>query len=162
MDGTFGKKALKENQLLNGYKGVIALINKKLGNKFEKELSEILYNAGYWVHLLNQNKNGQPADIIAVKNKKAYLIDAKVCSLEKFAFKRVEENQHLSMQMFIDCGNTTPYFALKARNEIYMLSYKTIRDLIKQGKKQLNFEEINKYGTRLNTWLRIQEVVSNE
>lgn len=138
------------------------IINKKLGNKFEKELSEILYNAGYWVHLLNQNKNGQPADIIAVKNKKAYLIDAKVCSLEKFAFKRVEENQHLSMQMFIECGNTTPYFALKARNEIYMLSYKTIRDLIKQGKKQLNFEEINKYSTRLSTWLRIKEVVSNE
>lgn len=138
------------------------MINKKLGNKFEKELSEILYDAGYWVHLLNQNKNGQPADIIAVKNKKAYLIDAKVCSLEKFAFKRVEENQHLSMQMFIECGNTTPYFALKARNEIYMLSYKTIRDLIKQGKKQLDFAEINKYGTRLNTWLRIQEVVSNE
>ena len=138
------------------------VINKKLGNKFEKELSEILYNAGYWVHLLNQNKNGQPADIIAVKNKKAYLIDAKVCSLEKFAFKRVEENQRLSMQMFIDCGNTTPYFALKARNEIYMLSYKTIRDLIKQGKKQLDFAEINKYSTRLSTWLRIQEVVSNE
>ena len=138
------------------------MINKKLGNELEKELSEILYNAGYWVHLLNQNKNGQPADIIAVKNKKAYLIDAKVCSLEKFAFKRVEENQHLSMQMFIDCGNTTPYFALKARNEIYMLSYKTIRDLIKQGKKQLNFAEINKYGTRLSTWLRIKEVVSNE
>ena len=138
------------------------VINKKLGNKFEKELSEILYNAGYWVHLLNQNKNGQPADIIAVKNKKAYLIDAKVCSLEKFAFKRVEENQHLSMQMFIDCGNTTPYFALKARNEIYMLSYKTIRDLISQGKKQLDFAEINKYGTRLSTWLRIKEVVSNE
>ena len=138
------------------------MINKKLGNKFEKELSEILYNAGYWVHLLNQNKNGQPADIIAVKNKKAYLIDAKVCSLEKFAFKRVEENQQLSMQMFIECGNTTPYFALKARNEIYMLSYKTIRDLIKQGKKQLDFAEINKYSTRLSTWLRIQEVVSNE
>ena len=138
------------------------MINKKLGNKFEKELSEILYNAGYWVHLLNQNKNGQPADIIAVKNKKAYLIDAKVCSLEKFVFKRVEENQRLSMQMFIECGNTTPYFALKARNEIYMLSYKTIRDLIKQGKKQLDFAEINKYGTRLSTWLRIQEVVSNE
>ena len=137
------------------------MINKKLGNKFEKELSEILYNAGYWVHLLNQNKNGQPADIIAVKNKKAYLIDAKVCSFEKFAFKRVEENQRLSMQMFIECGNTTPYFALKARNEIYMLSYKTIRDLISQGKKQLNFEEINKYSTRLSTWLRIKEVVSN-
>lgn len=138
------------------------IINKKLGNNFEHELCEILADAGYWVHNFANRKNGQPADIIAVKNKKAYLIDAKVCSLEKFAFKRVEENQHLSMQMFIECGNTTPYFALKARNEIYMLSYKTIRDLIKQGKKQLNFEEINKYSTRLSTWLRIKEVVSNE
>ena len=138
------------------------MINKKLGNNFEKELSEILYDAGYWVHLLNQNKNGQPADIIAVKNGKAYLIDAKECTWEIFPLKRMEYNQELSMGLWIECGNTTPYFALKARNEIYMLSYKTIRDLIKQGKKQLNFEEINKYSTRLSTWLRIKEEVSNE
>ena len=132
------------------------MINKKLGNDFEKELSEILYDAGYWVHLLNQNKNGQPADIIAVKNGKAYLIDAKVCMYEVFPFRRIEENQHLSMDMWIECGNITPYFALKARNEIYMVDWNTIKDLIKKGKKQLNFEDMNKYGTRLATWLRIR------
>ena len=127
--------------------------NKYLGNKFEKELSEILYDAGYWVHLLNQNKNGQPADIIAVENGKAYLIDAKVCMYEVFPFRRIEENQHLSMDMWIECGNITPYFALKARNEIYMVSYVTIKNLIRKGKKQLNLEGMNKYGTRLATWL---------
>ena len=127
--------------------------NKYLGNKFEKELSEILYDAGYWVHLLNQNKNGQPADIIAVKNGKAYLIDAKVCMYEVFPFRRIEENQHLSMDMWIECGNMTPYFALKARNEIYVVDYTTVMDLIRKGKKQLNLEDMNKYGTRLATWL---------
>ena len=131
--------------------------NKYLGNKFEKELSEILYDAGYWVHLLNQNKNGQPADIIAVKNGKAYLIDAKVCTYEVFPFRRIEENQQLAMDMWIECGNTTPYFALKCRNEVYMVSWNSIKDLIKKGKKQLNFEDMNKYGTRLATWLRLTD-----
>lgn len=132
------------------------MINKKLGNKFEKELSEILYGSGYWVHLLNQNKNGQPADIIAVKNTKAYLIDAKECTREIFPLKRMEYNQELSMGLWIECGNITPYFALKARNEVYMVSYDSIKDLEEKGKKQLNLEDMNKYGTRLATWLRMK------
>ena len=127
--------------------------NKYLGNKFEKELSEILYDAGYWVHLLNQNKNGQPADIIAVKNGEAYLIDAKECTREIFPLKRMEYNQELSMGLWIECENTTPYFALKARNEIYMVDYTTVMELIRKDKKQLNLEDMNKYGTRLATWL---------
>ena len=133
------------------------VINKKLGNDFEQELCEILADAGYWVHLLNQNKNGQPADIIAVKDTTAYLIDAKVCSYEVFPFRRIEDNQQLAMDMWIECGNITPFFALKARNEIYMVSYTTVMDLIRKDKKQLNFEEMNKYGTRLATWLRIRD-----
>ena len=120
------------------------MINKKLGNDFEHELSEILYDAGYWVHLLNQNKNGQPADIIAVKNGGAYLIDAKVCSYEVFPFRRIEDNQQLAMDMWIDCGNIEPYFALKCRNEVYMVGYTTIKDLMRNGKKQLNLDDMNK------------------
>ena len=132
------------------------MINKKLGNNFEKELSDILYDAGYWVHLLNQNKNGQPADIIAVKNRMAFLIDAKVCTYEVFPFRRIEDNQQLAMDMWIECGNIEPYFALKCRNEIYMVGYTTIKDLMRNGKKQLNLEDMNKYGMRLATWLRIR------
>lgn len=132
------------------------MINKKLGNDFEKELSEILYDAGYWVHLLNQNKNGQPADIIAVKDTTAYLIDAKVCTYEVFPFRRIEDNQQLAMDIWIECDNIEPYFALKVRNEVYMVGYTTINDLMRKGKKQLNLEDMNKYGTRLATWLRIR------
>ena len=132
------------------------MINKKLGNDFEQELCQILADAGYWTHNFANRKNGQPADIIAVKNGKAYLIDAKVCMYEVFPFRRIEENQHLSMDMWIECGNIEPYFALNARNEIYMVSYVTIKNLIRKGKKQLNLEGMNKYGTRLATWLRIR------
>ena len=132
------------------------VINKKIGNDFEQELCEILADAGYWTHNFANRKNGQPADIIAVKNIKSYLIDAKVCSYEVFPFRRIEDNQRLAMDMWIECGNTTPYFALKCRNEIYMVSYETIKDLIKKGKKQLNLEDMNKYGTRLATWLRLK------
>ena len=132
------------------------VINKKLGNDFEQELCEILYDAGYWVHNFANRKNGQPADIIAVKDGDAYLIDAKVCSYEVFPFRRIEDNQRLAMDMWIECNNIEPYFALKCRNEIYMVGYRTIKDLQKKGKKQLNFEDMNKYGTRLATWLRIR------
>ena len=132
------------------------MINKKLGNDFEHELCEILADAGYWVHLLNQNKNGQPADIIAVKNGGAYLIDAKVCSYEVFPFRRIEDNQQLAMDMWLECNNIEPYFALKVRNDVYMVGYTTIKDLMRKGKKQLNLEDMNKYGTRIATWLRIR------
>ena len=132
------------------------MINKKLGNDFEQELCEIFADAGYWTHNFANRKNGQPADIIAVKHGKAYLIDAKVCMYEVFPFRRIEDNQQLAMDMWIECGNTTPYFALKARNEIYMVSYEFIKELSKQGKKQLNLEDMNKYGVRLAMWLRIK------
>ena len=130
------------------------VINKKLGNDFEQELCQILADAGYWTHNFASKKNGQPADIIAVKNGEAYLIDAKECTREIFSLKRMEYNQELSMGLWIECGNTTPYFALKARNEVYMVAYTTVMELIRNGKKQLNLEDMNKYGTRLATWLR--------
>ena len=132
------------------------MINKKLGNDFEQELCEILADAGYSVHNFANRKNGQPADIIAVRSGGAYLIDAKVCTYEVFQFKRIEDNQQLAMDMWIECGNIEPYFALKARNEVYMVGYSTIKELMRKGKKQLNLEDMNKYGTRLATWLRIR------
>lgn len=58
--------------------------NKKLGNDFESEFCKILSEHGYWCHNMAQNAAGQPADVIAVKDTIAYLIDCKVCSNDKF------------------------------------------------------------------------------
>ena len=90
------------------------MTNKKLGNSFEAEFCEVLAGSGYWVHNLAQNQAGQPADVIAVKDGKAYLIDCKVCSTAAgFKFSRIEDNQELSMQLWETCGNGTGWFALK-------------------------------------------------
>ena len=48
--------------------------NRKLGNAFEAELCERLSEYGFWAHNMAQNSAGQPADVIAARNKVAYLI----------------------------------------------------------------------------------------
>lgn len=48
--------------------------NRKIGNSFETEFCELLFQHGFWCHNMAQNAAGQPADVIAVKGKTAYLI----------------------------------------------------------------------------------------
>ena len=127
--------------------------NKTLGNSFEAELGEKLSEYGFWCHNLAMNKAGQPADIIAVRNKVAYLIDAKVCSSKGFALSRVEENQELSMTLWEERGNGQGWFALKVpTDEIYMIPHLCIQ-AHKQIKSLLSFSEIHELGKPLGKWV---------
>ena len=127
--------------------------NKTLGNDFEQELCEKLSEYGFWVHNMAMNKAGQPADIVAVKNKIAYLIDAKVCSSKGFALSRVEENQELAMSLWNDRGNGQGWFALKvSTGEIYMLPHICIQ-AFKRSKSILTFSEIHELGKPLEKWV---------
>lgn len=128
-------------------------MNKKLGNDFELELSEKLSEYGFWCHMLNANKAGQPADIIAVRNKTAYLIDAKVCSSKGFALSRVEENQELAMGLWNDRGNGQGWFALKVpTGEIYMMPHICIQ-AYRRTQSSLSFSEIHTLGKPLEKWV---------
>jgi Holliday junction resolvase len=128
--------------------------NKKLGNHFEAELCEILAMYGFWCHNLVQNSAGQPADVIAVKNGRACLIDCKVCSTNKgFALDRMEENQDLSMELWNECGNGQGWFAIKLpTNEIYMIPHICIQ-AYKRGQAYLSFSEIHEVGKPLGKWV---------
>ena len=127
--------------------------NKKLGNDFEQELCEKLSGYGFWTHNMAMNKSGQPADIIAVKNKVAYLIDAKVCSSRGFALSRVEENQTLAMELWKECGNGQGWFALKLpTNDIYMLPHICIQAYANL-QAYLSFSEIHELGKPLGKWV---------
>lgn len=96
--------------------------NRTLGNRFERDLARMLSELGFWVHLLKQNQDGQPADIIAVKNNRAVLIDAKVCSDGAFRTSRIESNQEASMKMWRLKGNQEWWFAcLMPNGEVRML-----------------------------------------
>lgn len=127
--------------------------NKKSGNQFETELCEILAEEGFWCHNLAQNAAGQPADVIAVKDGDAYLIDCKVCSQGKFAFSRIEDNQELAMGLWRDCGNGIGWFALKfADDEIYMVDIVSMRHA-RNRQSVMTRDVAEMYGYTLEEWL---------
>lgn len=126
--------------------------NKKVGNDFEMEFCEILSKNGFWVHNLAQNQTGQPADVIAVRDGGSFLIDCKVCSTGRFQLKRIEENQQLAMQHWLDMGNDEAWFALKIENSTVMVRYSDLM-LLKTVQSSLNKSEILKHGVMLEKWV---------
>ena len=131
------------------------MTNKKLGNSFEQELCEKLSEYGFWCHNMAMNKSGQPADIIAVKNRRAYLIDAKVVSSPRgFSLSRVEENQDLAMDLWNQCGNGQGWFAFKfPTDEIYMIPHFTIKALM-TAQSTISCSEIFQIGKSLEKWVK--------
>lgn len=126
--------------------------NRAVGNKFEKEFCEKLFEYGFWVHNLKQDNAGQPADVIAVRNKVAYLIDCKDCSSKGFDLRRIEENQINAMQLWGLCGNWNGWFALKVQGEIYMITLSAL--LVSRNKQSsLSFEEIYELAIPLERWV---------
>ena len=129
--------------------------NKKLGNSFEAEFCDTLADEGFWCHNMAQNSDGQPADVIAVKNGEAYLIDCKVCSRDRFPFTRIEENQTLSMELWRDCNNGEGWFALQFSDQIYMVTFESMRNAM-NGHMSLNRETVEEYGVPLGEWLWVR------
>lgn len=127
--------------------------NRKLGNTFESEFCEMLYEKGFWVHNMAQNQAGQPADVIAVRNKTSFLIDCKVCSDNKFSLSRVEENQHTAMELWKSCGNGEGWFALKVEDEVIMIPHYSI-EALSHEKSVLNLKDIRDYGVKLERWVK--------
>ena len=132
--------------------------NRSQGGRFEQELAEILAEHGFWVHVMQQNKAGQPADIIAVKGRYHTLIDCKLISDDKgFPFERVEENQKLAMRMFTRRANELCYFALKVQLNgewvIRMVNLERIETIRSRGRKRLNMKDISDQTWSLEKWL---------
>lgn len=128
--------------------------NKTMGNTFEDELCNILSEGGFWVHNMAVKKSGQPADVIAVRNNKAYLIDAKVCSDNTFPLSRIEENQELSMDLWKECGNGIGWFALKTDFGIYMLSHYVMKAWKNAKHSSLSPQDIFDMGIPIDKWVK--------
>ena len=117
--------------------------NNKVGAAFEKRFCRMLADNGFWVHRVSQNVAGQqPADVIAVKNGRAFLIDCKVCIRDVFTFERMEPNQRSAMDLWMRCGNAVPFFALQGSNEdVLMLDYQSAKNAEQlQGTKSLSLK----------------------
>ena len=131
--------------------------NKQAGNRFEREFCEKLASDGFWAHFMGGRKNGQPADIIAVRNEVAYLIDAKDCKNDVFEFRRIEDNQDMAMIKWEMCGNNQGLFALNTSNGVYMLRYGVVQALQCCGIKQLNMAGIQMHAISYEEWSRCNE-----
>lgn len=129
------------------------MTNKKIGNDFESDFCEILFKNGFWTHNLAQNASGQPADVLAVRNSKSYLIDCKFCANNRFQFSRLEENQQMSMTLWKNCNNGEGWFALSLNDgRVYML-YHSLMIALSLNQSSINEELITHYGTPLEKWL---------
>ena len=134
--------------------------NRTIGGQFELELAEELANNGFWVHIMQQNKSGQPADIIAVRGKWHTLIDCKVISDDKgFPFERVEENQKYAMRMFTRKANELCYFAFRLTDgTVWLVSLERIETLKGRGKKRLTDNEIRNQTWSLQKWIESSKI----
>lgn len=139
--------------------------NKSSGNKFERDLAERLYGDGFWVHVMQQNKAGQPADIIAVRNNYVTLIDCKeITGHTGFILHRVEENQRLAMSLFQERtgGHSDCWFALKLPDEtIRMLSFDNARFAIAKGYKSISESTMDEWTLPYYRWLDLVRMVSS-
>ena len=131
--------------------------NKSLGNSFEREFCELLAERGWWVHCLAQNQVGQPADVIAVKNDTAVLIDCKVCANNRFPLSRIECNQEGAMTLWETQGNTLCYFAMKLSNgAIYMVHFDDLSLRQLYGEGTITSNEFSKFPT-FEEWVKRME-----
>lgn len=127
--------------------------NKSAGTAFEREFAELLAEKGFWVHRLQDNQNGQPFDIIAVKNGRAYAFDCKDCTGRSFPLSRIEENQRMAMERWEECGNGTGYFAVHfVSSGTHILPLNKITSYIKFGARTLTEKDIKQIGTPLDSW----------
>jgi len=136
--------------------------NRTNGGRFEQDLSHKLAEAGFWVHVLQQNKSGQPADIIAVKGHFHTLIDCKVVSDDKgFPFDRIEENQKFAMRMFHRKCCESCYFSIRLPDEsVWMVSLERLENLRGTGRKRLTEREIRTKTWPLDRWLESSDIWS--
>lgn len=132
--------------------------NKAAGTKFEKEFSEILASHWFWVHLFQDNKNGQPCDVIACRNGNAYLFDCKDCETKFFVLNRIEENQHNAMRLFEMTGNSKGMFAVRfLEGIIYLIPYDRMSELKEAGFKRIDATVCRTQGMKLSEWLKEQD-----
>ena len=125
-------------------------MNKRLGNSFEAEFCQMLAENGFWAHNLTQNSAGQPADVIAVKNGVAHLIDCKLCTGNSFSVSRIEENQRYAMHLWSDCGNGLGWFAIRINGMVYMV---TLSQLEESDKKRLSEDWLSDHGISFENWV---------
>lgn len=126
--------------------------NKSNGTAFERKFAEVLAAEGFWAHCLKDNANGQPFDVIAARNGKAYAFDCKECQTGRFVLSRIEENQHNAMRLWAETGNCQGMFAVRFSGRIYLIPHRMLEILAENGTKSISEVEARRCGRTLEQW----------
>lgn len=129
--------------------------NKSNGTAFEKEFAQILSEHGFWVHRMQDNHNGQPFDIIAAKGGRTFVIDCKDCHSGAFQLSRIEENQRLAMMLWEQTGNKSGLFSIRFRDKIYIMEFRKLRFLERNGVKQIPEEYCRIQRKEFERWVSL-------
>ena len=133
--------------------------NKAAGNQFEREFASILADNHFWLHLFQDNQNGQPCDVSACKNGNTFLFDCKDCRGRYFELSRMEENQYNAMRLFELTGNSRGRLAVRFQGEdICLISYWRVAALLKNGIRRLDREGCIRHGEPFANWLARQKM----
>lgn len=138
---------------------------KKIGNNYEKKLCELLYTKGYWCHLFEYSKNGQPCDVIAIKGDVSMLIDVKHCCKDLFTFDRIEPNQRTCFNYAMNiCKIKRLGFVIyfKSEEKFKWLNFKVLKTLEEKGKKSIRKEDLPDFEFMLDTIIGEQNDKSNK
>lgn len=114
-------------------------MNKKIGNEYEKKYIEILQEQGFWCHLFAYKAEGQPCDVVALKDGKALLADVKHCSSKRFPFTDIQSNQITCFRLAKEKGNTWLGFAIyfDIDNSWRWMSFEEFEKMRKNGLKSV-------------------------
>lgn len=103
-------------------------MNKRIGTDFERRVCGILSEHGYWVHFIAPDARGaQPFDIVAVKSGKAFAMDCKTCVADRITIRRLEDNQVMAFEKWINCGNDEPLIIVEHKGEMFEIQYSKLK-----------------------------------
>ena len=111
------------------------------GRQFEDMCVDELKNAGYWVHRIHPDESGQqPFDIIAIRDNKVCVYDAKVISNgHRFPLSRIEDNQWYAFNKIKKRTSATHIgLLIYAEGKIYYMGFGAISAAFKYGWKSID------------------------
>lgn len=104
--------------------------NKSKGNKFEEDVAAKLASQGLWATVITGAKHtgSQPADIIATKNNKFWIIDCKTLENKSgtFTIDRAESNQIRAYKKLYSVGSYNYFYYILWNNDVYAVPMEDI------------------------------------
>lgn len=115
----------------------------RTGIQAEIYVAEELAKRGCWVGNFNKGHTGtQPFDQIMTGKKKVWGYDVKHSKIDRFDFRRVEENQESALGFLYQQGVVNTGFVIVYKDTLYYLSFGTYLTLKNKGDKSVKITEL--------------------